>query len=195
MKEMAVIMMTDIVGYTKLTRQKGDLVRELSLKHKNVIKENVSRYHGKLIHIFGDSSLCVFSDAVEAVKCSIEIQQSVNKEPVIPLRIALHYGEITTEGEDIFGDALNIVSRILKHAISSCILISDKVENLLVSEPGIQTRLIGIYNLKYVDYPVEIFGISHDGLILLKYLGYVMMILSYQKFIRKNRMRSSNKIF
>ncbi|MCK4992645.1 MAG: LytTR family transcriptional regulator DNA-binding domain-containing protein [Bacteroidales bacterium] len=163
---MAVIMMTDIVGFTKLTRQQGDLVRELSLKHKNVIKENVSLHHGKLIHIFGDSSLSVFSDAVDAVKCSIEIQQSLNKEPVIPLRIALHHGKVTTEGEEIYGDALNITSRILKIAISFCILISDKVKNLLVSEPGIQTRLIGIYNLKHVDYQVEIFGICNDFLVL-----------------------------
>jgi len=166
MKEMAVIMMTDIVGFTKLTRQKADLVTRICIKHKNILHESVARYAGRFIHIFGDSSLSVFSNPVDAVKCSIEIQQSVKKEPVIPLRIALHYGEVTTEGEEIFGDALNITSRILKIAITSCILTSDKIKLMLDAEPGIQTQSIGIFNLKYVDHPVEIFGICDEDLAL-----------------------------
>jgi len=166
MKETVAIMMTDIVGFTRLARQKEDLVRKISSKHKNTLQTNVSLYHGRFIHIFGDSSLSVFNDPVDAVKCSIEIQQSVNEEPVIPLRIAIHYGEIKTEGEDVFGDAINITSRILKNAVSSSILISDKVKPYLDREPGILSRSIGECNLKYVDYPIEIFGICNDGLVL-----------------------------
>src|SRR6056300_1415526 len=131
MKEIAVIMMTYIIGYTKLTRQKESLVRAISLKHKEILHEHVSSFNGRCIHIFGDNSLSVFSDPAEAVKCSIEIQRLVKEEPIIPMRIALHYGEITTEGEDIFGDAINLTSRILEIAITNSILISDKVKLLL----------------------------------------------------------------
>ncbi len=166
MKELAVIMMTDIIGYTKLTRQKGSLVREISLKHKEILHENVSCCNGRSIHIFGDDSLSVFSDPVEAVKCSIEIQRLVKEDPIIPMRIALHYGEIITEGEDIFGDAINLTSRILKVAITNSILISDKVKLLLDKESNIQTRSIGTFDLKYVDDPIEIFGICNDDLVL-----------------------------
>ena len=101
MKELAAIMMTDIIGYTKLTRQKESLVREINLKHKEILHENVSCCNGRFIHIFGDNSLSVFSDPAEAVKCSIEIQRKVREEPIIPMRIALHYGEIITDGEDV----------------------------------------------------------------------------------------------
>jgi len=118
-------MMTDIVGFTKLTRQEESLVRQISEKHEAILYETVSRYHGRLIHIFGDNTLSIFSDPLDAVKCSIEIQQSVNEEPVIPLRIALHYDLVKTEGEILFGDGINITSRILKIAITSCILISE----------------------------------------------------------------------
>jgi adenylate cyclase len=159
-------MMTDVVGFTKLTSQKEDLVREISHKHKNILQENVARYSGRLIHIFGDDSLSIFNDPVNAAKCSIEIQQSLNREPVIPLRIALHYGEITIDGEEIYGDSLNLTSRILKIAITSSILISDKVKPFLDTESFIQMQSIGIHNLKYVDYPVEIFGICDDDLVL-----------------------------
>jgi class 3 adenylate cyclase len=166
MKELAAIMMTDIIGYTKLTRQKESLVREISLKHKEILHENVSCCNGRFIHIFGDNSLSVFSNPLEAVKCSIEIQRLIKEEPIIPMRIALHYGEIITDGEDIIGDAINLTSRILKIAITSSILISDKVKLLLDAESNIQTRSIGIYDLKYVEYPVEIFGICNDDLVL-----------------------------
>jgi len=168
MKEIAAIMMTDIIGFTKLARQKESLVREISQKHKDILQESVSRNRGRLIHIFGDNSLSVFSDPADAVKCSIEIQRSVNEEPLIPLRIALHYGEVTTEGEDIFGDAINLTSRILEIAITSCILISDKVKPFLDAEPGIQIQSIGVRNLKYVDRPVEVFGICNGDLVLPK---------------------------
>jgi class 3 adenylate cyclase len=164
MKELAAIMMTDIIGYTKLTRQKESLVREISLKHKEILHENVSCCNGRCIHIFGDNSLSFFSDPAEAVKCSIEIQRLVKKVPIIPMRIALHYGEIITDGEDIFGDAINLTSRILEIAITNSILISDKVRLLLDSESNIQTRSIGIHDLKYVDDPIEIFGICNDDL-------------------------------
>jgi len=80
MNEIVAIMMTDIVGFTKLTRQKGDLVRKISSKHKNILLESITRYSGRFIHIFGDSSLSVFSDPIDTVKCSIEIQLLVNEE-------------------------------------------------------------------------------------------------------------------
>ena len=166
MKDIVAIMMTDIIGFTQLTRQKGDLIWKISLKHKNILQKSISRYNGKIIRIFGDSSISIFSDPVDAVRCSIEIQKSINEEPVIPLRIALHYGEVTTEGEEIFGESINLTSRILKISIASCILISDKVKPLLDAEPGIETRSIGIYDLKYVEHPVEIFGICNDSLAL-----------------------------
>ncbi len=159
-------MMTDIIGYTKLTRQKESLVREISLKHKEILHENVSCCNGRLIHFFGDNSLSVFSNPLEAVKCTIEIQRLVKEEPIIPMRIALHYGEIITDGEDIIGDAINLTSRILNIAITNSILISDKVKLLLDAESNIQTRSIGIHDLKYVEYPIEIFGICNDDLVL-----------------------------
>ena len=166
MKEPAAIMMTDIVGFTELTRQRDEFIRKISRKHKRVIQEVVSRYNGRIIHIFGDSSLSIFPEPADAVKCAIELQQSFSEEPVIPLRIALHHGPVTLEGDEIFGEALNLASRILKIAIKNSILLSDKINQLLSPEYGIRTVSTGIYNLKYVDHPVEIFGVHEGDLVL-----------------------------
>jgi adenylate cyclase len=166
MKELAAIMMTDIVGFTKLTRQEESLVKQINTRHETILQDAISRHHGRLIHIFRDNSLSIFGAPDDAVNCAIAIQQAVCLEPAIPLRIAVHYDEVKTEGELIFGDGINVASRILKLAIASCVLISDHVKELLRPETDIEMRSIGIHELKHVDQPVEIFGICQDDLVL-----------------------------
>ena len=166
MKETAAIMMTDIVGFTELTRQKEEFIRKISQKHKKILQDIISSYKGRIIHIFGDSSLSIFPDPAGAVKAAIGLQQSVRSEPVIPLRIALHYGQVTLEGDEIFGEVLNLTSRILKIAISNSILLSEKMNRLLTPDHDIHTVSTGIYNLKYVDHPVEIFGVCEGDIML-----------------------------
>jgi adenylate cyclase len=166
MKELAAILMTDIVGFTRLTRQDEAIVRQISTRHETILRESVSRHRGRLIHVFGDNSLSLFSDPADAVNCAIVIQQAVLSDPGIPLRIAVHYDEVKTEGELVFGDGVNIASRILKLAVASCVLISDRIHKLLPPELHLETRSIGIHELKYVEEPVEIFGICEEGLVL-----------------------------
>ncbi|MEN8225857.1 MAG: adenylate/guanylate cyclase domain-containing protein [Bacteroidota bacterium] len=166
MKETSAIMMTDIVGFTMMARHNEDVFLEICEKHKRIHRTCVGAYNGSLIHIFGDNSLSMFKDPVGAVKCAMEIQQSSKQEPVIPIRIAIHYGEVKTEGDNIFGNAVNLTSRILKNAIANSILISDQVKPFIDKKSGIQSRSLGMHKFKYVDYPVEVFGISNEDLAL-----------------------------
>jgi len=166
MKETAAIMMTDIVGFSTMARQDEDLFSKLCAKHKSIHRSNTARYHGKTIHISGDKSLSIFDDPADAVHCSLEIQNSLSEEPLIPLRIAIHFGEVNREGDDVFGNAVKITSRILKNAISNSILISDKVNQSLEDYPKIETRSVGFSSFKHADYPVEIFGIISNKLSL-----------------------------
>jgi adenylate cyclase len=85
---MKTIMMTDIVGFTELTRQKKELIGELSRKHGRIIREAVSAQGGKLINIFGDGALALFDLPGSAIDCAIEIQRESHLEPAIPMRIA-----------------------------------------------------------------------------------------------------------
>ncbi len=166
MKELAAIMMTDIVGFTRLTRQDEAIVGQISTRHETILRECVSQHQGRLIHVFGDNSLSVFSEPADAVRCAIMIQQAVRRDPEIPLRIAVHYDEVKSEGELVFGDGVNMASRMLKLAVASCVLISKRVRKLLPPEMHLETRSIGTHELKYVEEPVELFGICEDGLVL-----------------------------
>ena len=159
-------MMTDIVGFSKMDRQNEGLFAEICGTHKNIHHTLVDRFNGRLIQIYGDKSLSIFHDPVDAVNCSIEILKSLKEEPLIPLRIALHQGEVNVEGEDIFGVAVKVASRILKNAITNSILLSETINQLVESEPGIKTRSLGLCHFKHTDQPLEIFGISRHDLSL-----------------------------
>lgn len=159
-------MMTDIVGFSVMARQDEALFTELCARHKHIHRTKVDHFNGRTIYISGDKSLSIFKDPAEAVECSLEIQQLMNIEPVIPLRTAIHYGEVNSEGDDIFGNTVKVTARILKKAITNCILVSDKVNHYLESESGIQTRSLGICKLRHAKYPMEIFGISHADLVI-----------------------------
>ncbi len=165
-EHMKTIMMTDIIGFTELTRQKKDKIRELSQKHARVIGDAVAKQGGRIINIFGDSALVLFDHPLSAVKCALEIQLESIKDPCIPMRIALHCGEIITEGNEVYGDAINLTARILKLARVGNVLSSDDLYGILPPEAEFSLKSAGIFNLKYVGRPVEIYGLDHPGLTL-----------------------------
>lgn len=166
MERMTTIMMTDIVRFTELTRQKEELIRLISQKHARLLKDTVTSFGGKIVNIFGDSALALFNDPASAVKCAIEIQHDSNQDPVIPMRIALHCGEIITEGNEVYGETINLTARILKLARSGSVLFSDEFDSVLTPEGGFATRSVGIFNLKYVERAVEVFALDQDGLFI-----------------------------
>lgn len=163
---MNTIMMTDIIGFTELTRQKKDEIGKLSRRHARVIGDAVARHGGRVINIFGDSALALFDLPTSAVKSAVEIQQEAARLPVIPMRIALHCGEIIAEGNEVYGDAINLTARILRLAQTGNVLCSDDLAGILSQGDGFSLRSAGIFNLKYVARPVEIYGIDHQGLTL-----------------------------
>lgn len=153
------IMMTDIVGFTQLTREKESDVGMIGHRHRSVLQDRVSAFGGQIINIFGDSALAILEDPVSAVACALDIQKSFQKEPLIPLRIALHQGRILLEGGEVYGEAINLCARILKLAAASTVLLSDRMENEIREEGGLKIRSLGSFNLKYVERQVEIFGL------------------------------------
>lgn len=166
MDQLRTIMMTDIVGYTELNRQEKDIILAISQKHARMIGDTVSAAGGRLINIFGDSALVLFDVPLDAVRCAIAIQQESKKDPALPMRIALHSGDVVMEGDEVYGKAINLTSRILKVSRQGNVLCSDRLRNLLSGELRVPMKSAGVFNLKYVERPVEIFGLDHPDLTL-----------------------------
>ena len=111
-RQLAAIMFTDIVGYTALM-QASEADGKLKAKHyRKILSEQVAEHGGTIIQNYGDGSLTIFSSAVEAVECAMAIQHILKEEPVVPLRIGIHLGDIVIDGEDFYGDGINVAARI-----------------------------------------------------------------------------------
>lgn len=156
---LSAIMFTDIEGYTALMQTDEKNAIEIREKHRSVLEKCISDFNGKILQFYGDGTLSTFNSAVEAVKCAVEIQKNLNQEPKIPVRIGVHLGDIVFQDDGIYGDGVNIASRIESLSISGAILISDKVNDELGSHSDLSTRSLGRYTLKNVSRPCEIFAV------------------------------------
>ena len=165
---LAAIMFTDMVGYTALTQEDEKKSKEFRDRHREVLQNSTNNHNGKTLQYWGEGTLTIFDSAVEAVNCAIEIQRELQKEPKIPLRIGIHVGDIVYDDEGIYGDGVNLASRLETLSISGGVLISYKVNDEIKNQHGVNTKSMGEFELKNVKKPIEVFAITNEGLVIPK---------------------------
>jgi len=162
-RQLAAILFADMVGYTAMMHH-DEKMALIKLHHfRKNLEETVKEFEGKIIQYYGDGSLIVFTNTVNAVNCAKKLQEDFRKEPAVPARIGIHLGEIIFEGENIFGDSVNISSRIESMGIPGAVLVSDTIQKQLKNKPEFQFTSLGNIEFKNVDEPIEIFALSSPG--------------------------------
>jgi TolB-like protein/class 3 adenylate cyclase/AraC-like DNA-binding protein/Tfp pilus assembly protein PilF len=165
-RRLAAIMFTDIVGYTAIMQQSEEAAAALRARHREVFEREHGLHSGEILQYFGDGTLSVFQSGVDAVECALAIQLALNKKPPVPLRIGLHLGDIVFDGTDIFGDGVNLASRIESLGVAGAILLSAKLNGELKNHPHISTQSLGFVELKNIAGPLEIFAVNNEGIAL-----------------------------
>jgi len=161
---LAAIMFTDIVGYTALMGSDEDHAFEVLRKNREIHLQLLSEFNGSLIKEMGDGMLAKFDSSIDAVQCAIDIQRKARDELDGKLRIGIHLGDITFEREDVFGDGVNIASRIQSITDPGGIYISESIQKSIRAKSDIHTKYLGEFTLKNVGYPVKTFAIQGEGL-------------------------------
>src|SRR4026208_602552 len=166
MRQLAAILFADMTGYTALMQDNELLARQKRKRFKEVLETAIEKHDGKILQNYGDGSLSIFNSAINSVTCAISIQQQLQLEPKVELRIGIHTGDIVFEDESIFGDGVNLASRIESLAVPGGVFISEKVYDEIKNHENIKARDMGFFELKNVKQPVHLFAIANDGIIV-----------------------------
>ena len=163
---LAAILFTDIVGSTAVMQKDELTAVNMNRRYLAVLKQSVTKHHGEILNDYGDGSLCSFGSAIQAVRCAIEMQLLLQTEPLVPLRIGLHIGEIFFEDGKVFGDGVNVASRIQSLGVANSILLSSEINNKLKNQPEFNTVPVGRFQFKNVDEPMEVFALANEGFVV-----------------------------
>jgi len=165
-RRLAAIMFTDIVGYTSLTQKNESLAMELLEYHRRIVRPFLAKHSGQEIKTIGDAFLVEFPSALEAARCAFDIQKSMHEANLeriedtrILLRIGIHLGDVIHSLNDVYGDAVNIASRIQPLAAPGGICVSEEVYSQIKNKFEVPLYSIGKRDLKNVLEPIEVYTV------------------------------------
>ena len=115
-RQLAAITFIDIADFSELMHHDESKAVHLLELQKDIIYPIITNYTGKILKEMGDGLLISFNSAIQAVKCSIEIQSKIEYIDNLNYRIGIHVGDVIIIEEDVFGDGVNIASRIRRYA-------------------------------------------------------------------------------
>jgi adenylate cyclase len=165
-RKLAAIMFTDMVGYSALSQRDDRLALELLEEHRRLLREIFPHFYGTEIKTIGDAFLVEFGSALEAAQCAIEIQRTLAKrnhdvtlDRRIELKIGIHIGDVVHRNGDVYGDGVNIASRIEALAGAGGICVSMDVERQIRNALEARFEKFGSADLKNIKLPMELFRI------------------------------------
>ncbi len=193
-RRLAAIMFTDIVGYTTSMQQSEEAAMGQANRHQIVLDEQVRKHRGEILNYYGDGSLSIFSSALAAVQCAMDIQYQLQGAPAVPLRIGIHIGEVLFDQGKVFGSGVNIASRIEALGIAGSILLSKEVRNKIHNRSEFSLASMGSFEFKNVDEPVYVFAIANDGFVVPQREELNSKVQAKHKEIGKNSTPAWSKI-
>ena len=169
-RELAAVMITDIVGYSSDMEDNEESTYSKLLTHNQIIRKIISRHKGDEIKTIGDAFLIRFKSAVDAVKASLDAQEEFTKfneekteSDQIQVRIGVHIGDIMIREHDVFGNGINVVSRIVPLAPPNGIVITADAHNAVKASMNLDVVNLGKQELKNIKHPPELFLILPQG--------------------------------
>ncbi len=183
-RQLAAIMFTDIAGYTALMGADEKKAFELLRKNREIQKPLIKQYNGTWIKELGDGVLASFNTVTDAVMCAGAIHHACIGIDGLRLRIGIHLGEVVFENHDVFGDGVNIASRLQALAPIGGTYVSEAIYKNVSNKKEILTEFIREETLKNVSESVRIYE--------LKLIGTLSYDAEIAQHLKKENIRKSN---
>ena len=171
-RKLAAILAADVVGYAALMErdEKGTHER-LVAGRKELFEPEIARHHGRVFKLMGDGLLAEFGSVVDAVECAVSLQRGlaernadVPEDRRVQVRIGINLGEVIIEGDDRYGEGVNIAARLEQLADSGGICVSGKVAREVEKKLAFGFEPMGAQHVKNIAEPVQAFRVKLDGM-------------------------------
>jgi class 3 adenylate cyclase/pimeloyl-ACP methyl ester carboxylesterase len=166
-RRLAAILAADVAGYSQMMGQDEEgTLAALKTQRAELIEPSIAKHNGRVVKLMGDGILAEFNSVVEAALCATEIQREVTLHATgkrMQLRIGLHLGDIIIEGEDIYGDGVNIAARLEGIAEPGGICISRQAFDQIEGKLPVTWRPLGPQTLKNIPKLVDVYSADLAG--------------------------------
>jgi len=164
-RRLAAILAADVVGYSRLMEtDEGGTLAALRAHRKELIDPKIAEHGGRIVKLMGDGALVEFASVVDAVECAVAIQRAIAElsagnpeDRRIVFRIGITVGDIIIEGEDIYGDGVNVAARLEALAEPGGIAISGMVHEGLGNRVEADFIDAGEQQVKNIVRPIRLF--------------------------------------
>ena len=161
-RKLSTILFADIAGYTALMQSDEPQAMQFLSTFKSMLEQTVPSHDGEIVQYFGDACLLSFDSTSQAVRCAMTLQPEFQQKD-IPVRIGIHLGEVVFKENNVFGDGVNVASRIESISVPGAILVSKAVRNQIKNNAEFKLTSLGTFEFKNVQEAVEVFAISNGG--------------------------------
>jgi adenylate cyclase len=169
-RRLAAIMAADVVGYSRLMgRDESGTLARLKGHRSERLEPALTRNGGRLVKLTGDGVLAEFGSAVDALRAAIEVQQAVaetNRElpedTRIAFRIGVHLGDLIVDGDDLYGDGVNVAARLEAEAPPGGIIVSRAVREAVEGRLKARLHALGELALKNIERPIRAFRVEWE---------------------------------
>jgi adenylate cyclase len=159
-RRLTAILSADVVGYSALMeRDEAGTLQSLKANRAHLFEPCVARHGGRIVKLMGDGALVEFGSVVAAVDCAHEIQQAIDAGSPIRYRIGINLGEVIVEGDDLYGDGVNVAARLQSLAEPGGVAISGSVRDQVAGKIAAELEDLGEHSVKNIARPIRVFAL------------------------------------
>src|SRR5262245_27185976 len=170
-RRLAAILAADVVGYSALMeRDEAGTFARLVKGRKELFEPEIERHHGRIFKLMGDGLLAEFGSVVDAVECAVSLQRalaernaSIGESERIQVRIGVNLGEVIVDGDDRYGEGVNIATRLEQLAEAGDVYVSGKVAKEVAKKLAFGFEAMGEQKVKNIEEPVPVYRVTLDG--------------------------------
>src|SRR5713226_6246440 len=169
-RKLTAILCADVFGYSRLMGDDEEATLRTLSSHRKLIDSLIEQHHGRFVNSAGDSVLAEFASVVNAVQCAVEIQTTLKGENAnllperrMEFRIGVNSGDVIVDGEQIYGDGVNVAARLESLADPGSICISAIVHDQHKNKLALSYEDLGPQTVKNIAEPVRVFRVVLEG--------------------------------